>query len=570
MDTETSFGVFVQNIPGSQEAVEALFLDSSNFAKVVCWGSEKKIFNLITTSHRIQESIVQELMKSNFDKQRIARNSILLYLRMLFTMWINLYATRLVLANLGIDEMGVYGVVGSIVGLFAFFTSGLTNTIQRFITFEMGKEDGNVNTIFCSSLNIIILLSAFILILLESVGLWFLYNKVNIPSSSFSAAIWVYQLSVLTCMVNLISIPYNALVIAHEKMGVYAFISIFQVVMTCTAAYSLSSFDSKRLIIYALLMAVISILIRFLYQVYCRFAFKESRYHFGIDKTSIKQIGRFAGVSTISGMIETVYNQGVILVINWTFGVALNAVYTIAMQLKNSVLSFAQNIYKAASPQIIKTYASGEMETHKHLVYSASKIQVYMIFFILIPFMFKTEYILHLWLGEVPCNLVTYTRATIIISLLYAMFEPIRTAVLATNQIKNFMIVPNVVYILILPISYLVSRWTSSPAVLILCVVTNELIGCSIRIYYALQVSPISFNEILTKVLRPICLVAIGGFLVCWILSAQFKENLFHLFVLLIVNSFLLLIIIYMFGVNPQEKHVIDWVFVKLLKRVRL
>ena len=181
-------------------------------------------------------------MSDNFNKNRIAKNSILLYVRMLFTMWLNLYATRLVLKNLGVDDMGVYGVVGSVVGLFAVFSSGITNTIQRFITFELGKDVGNVNKVFCSSLNIIFLLSTFIFLLLESVGIWFLNNRVNIPPSSMQAAIWVYQLSVLTCIVNLISIPYNALVIAHEKMDAYALISIIQVILTCVAAYCLSPF----------------------------------------------------------------------------------------------------------------------------------------------------------------------------------------------------------------------------------------------------------------------------------------------------------------------------------------
>ena len=212
-------------------------------------------------------------MTDNFNKARIAKNSILLYIRMLFTMWLNLYATRLVLKNLGVDDMGVYGVVGSVVGLFAVFSSGITSTIQRFITFELGKAERDVNKIFCSSLNIIFLLSAFIFILLESIGLWFLNNRVNIPASSIQAAFWVYQLSVLTFIVNLISIPHNALVIAHEKMDAYAFISIIQVVLTCTAAYCLSLFDSQRLLIYAILMATISILIRLFYQAYCHIKF---------------------------------------------------------------------------------------------------------------------------------------------------------------------------------------------------------------------------------------------------------------------------------------------------------
>ena len=269
---------------------------------------------------------------------------------MLFTMWLNLYTTRLVLANLGVEDMGVYGVVGSIVGLFSVFSIGITYTVQRFITFELGKENGNTNSVFCTSLNIIFIVSALVLILLESGGLWFLWHRVNIPQSSMQAAFWVYQLSVFTCIVGLVSIPYNALVIAHEKMDVYALFSIIEVVLTCLVAYCLSLFSSNRLLFYAVMMAVVSVIVRVLYQVYCSLNFKESRFHFLIDRDTIKEMGNFAGVSTFSGVLYIVYSQGLVLVLNWIFGVALNAVYSIALQLKNSILSFAYNVLKAISP----------------------------------------------------------------------------------------------------------------------------------------------------------------------------------------------------------------------------
>ena len=506
-------------------------------------------------------------MSDNFNKSRIAKNSILLYIRMLFTMWLNLYATRLVLKNLGVEDMGVYGVVGSIVGLFSIIASGITSTIQRFITFELGKVGGEVNKVFCSSLNIIFLLSAFILILLESAGIWFLNNRVNIPQASIDAAFWVYQFSVLTCIVNLINIPYDALVIAHEKMDAYAIISFLQVFLTCAVAYCLSLFDSQRLFVYALLMAVISVLVRLLYQVYCHIKFQESHYHIIIDRGTMKQIGKFAGVSTASGMLNCLYLQGIVLVINWTFGVAINAVYTIALQLKNSVLSFAFNIFKAMSPQITKTYANGEIETHKHLVYSASKLQVYMIFFIMIPFLFRTNFILQLWLDDVPPYMVSYARAIIVLSLLYAIFEPIRTAVLATNKIVKFMIIPNVFYVLSLPICYLFAIWSDSPVVLILSVVAFDVLGCILRTYYALRVTPLFLKDIMLKVIIPSAKVAVGSVVVCYLLSNHTRENLLGILILLLVNSLILLGIIYLVGINHQERQLVNAVIKKVVVR---
>ena len=276
---------------------------------------------------------------------RIVKNSAILYLRMLFTMWLNLYATRLVLANLGVEDLGIYNVTGSVVAIFSLFVGGVTNTVQRFITFELGRDKGEVNIVFCTCLNIIIVLSLVLLVLLETAGIWFLFNKINIPSDRINEAILVFQFSVITCLINLLSIPYNALIIAFEKMDVFALISIIQVVLAFVVAYCLSSLPNNRLVYYAIMMAIVSVLIRILYQLYCYVNFKESHYHFIIDRLSLSRIGRFAGIATCSGILEAVYNQGIIFVINWNFGVALNAIYGIALQLKNSVLSFSFNIF---------------------------------------------------------------------------------------------------------------------------------------------------------------------------------------------------------------------------------
>lgn len=449
--------------------------------------------------------------------------------------------------------MGVYGVVGSLVNVFQVLTSGVGAAIQRFLTYEMGKTNNNLNGVFCSSLNVIFVLSVIIFLFLEVGGLWFLNNKVNIPASSFSAAQWVFQFSVLTCIVNVISIPYNALVIAHEKMNAFAFISILQVILTCACVYCLSYLDN-RLVYYSLFMALISIFIRIIYQIYCLRNFPETQYHLLIDKIQIKQILRFAGVSTTSGFLQTITSQGITFVINWTFGVALNAVYTIALQLKNSVLSFAQNIQKAIAPQITKTYASGELNRHKKLVYGGSKIEIFMIYFIMIPFLFRTEYIMHLWLGKVPPNTVIFMQCIIFLSLTYAAFEPIRTAVLATNKIAKFMLVPDVINLLSLPLGYLIGKLLNQPASLIITVVGVEIFVCIIRTYYAVKITVINAREILSNVIFPSLWVALFASITCYILASIVRSDMWGLIELLMINSLVLCIIIYILGITKQEK----------------
>lgn len=496
-------------------------------------------------------------MSDNFNKNRLAKNTIFLYVRMLFTMWLNLYATRLTLANLGVDDMGVYGVVGSIVSMFAVFSGGIGSATQRFLTYEIGRDGGDANKVFCSCLNVIFILSFVIFIMLEVGGLWFLNHKINIPAESMEAAQWVFQLSVLTCIVNLISIPYNSLITAHEKMDAFAVISIMQVILTCASAYCLSYFKNDRLLIYAIMMAAISLLIRITYQIYCHRKFKEARYQMILDWGQIKQIGKFAGISSTSGFLQIISNQGLVIVINLTFGVAINAVYTIALQLKNAVLSFAQNIQRAVAPQITKTYANGEIEAHKRLVYSGSKIQVFLIYFIMFPFLFRTEYIMHLWLGEVPPYAITYVQCTIFLSLAYASFETIRTAVYATGNIARFMILPELTYLLVLPITYCTGVLTKNPNALIASAVIYEIIVCVIRVWLATKVSIVRFRAIFSLVIRPCLLVALISLISCYVLKSLTSPDLLGLVLFLIASSIILAIAIFVLGLNNSERNIV-------------
>ncbi len=493
-------------------------------------------------------------MSDNFNKERIIKNTALLYLRMAFTMWLNLYATRLVLKNLGIDDMGVYGVVGSIVSLFSVFTNGISTAIQRFITFELGKKDGKVNTVFCTSINIIFLISGVVFLLLETLGVWYLTNKANIPSQSVHAAFWVFQISVLTCIVNLISVPYSALIIAHEKMNVFAFISIIQVTFTCIAAFSLSYFNTNRLLIYAILLAGIGILIRITYQVYSQWKFKEAQYHWIIDKRCMKDMGKFAGITTFSNVLQTISAQGIVLVINATFGVAINAVYSIALQLKNSVLSFSQNIAKAVSPQITKTYAEKDYDTHKQLVYRSTKYQVFLIYFLLFPFLFKTEYILQLWLENTPEYTIQFCQCIVFLSLINTATSSFSTSAVATNKVTGFYIIPELFCLISIPIGYLSYIIYKDPTVFMIVIVTVDIIARLIQTYIATKVSVITIHSILKESIYPTLKVAFVSLVITYILSLYTPNTILGLCIYILCNSLQLLAIIYILGITKYEK----------------
>lgn len=493
-------------------------------------------------------------MSKSFDKGRIVKNSIYLYVRMLFTMWLNLYATRLTLTNLGIEDMGVYSVIGSIVTLFTMFTGGITNAVQRFVTFEMGLKDGQPNKVFCSSLNVIFILSVLMVVVLEVGGLWMLNHKVNIPEDSRDASFWVFQLSVLTCIVNTISIPYNALIIAHEKMDAFSIISIVQVVLNFFAAYCLSFFADNRLLIYAVMLAAASLFVRILYQMYCHQKFEEAKYRWEIDWGRLKEIGRFTGVSSVSSFLQVFATYGINIVMNVIFGVTINAVYEIAIKLKLSFISFAQNILKAISPQITKTYANHEFDKFNKLITTGSKFQVILLLFIYIPFVFRAEYIIRLWLGEVPQYVVPYSIIAVTISVIYAVLEPVRSGVIATNRIKKFMLYPDTFYLLVLPLIYFVCNATKEPLYLMICILIMELLACIYRAYYAMIACKITIKTVIRKILCPCFNVFISSFIFCYLISRYFPESLTGLLGLLIVNCLFLMVAVYFMALTVEEK----------------
>ncbi len=509
-------------------------------------------------------------MSSNFNKNRIAKNTILLYLRMVFTIFINLLATRLTLQNLGVEDLGIYGVVGSLVTFCTILNNGLLSAIQRFITFETGRKNGDVNRVFCSSLNLTFVMSLITLLLVETIGLWMLFHYLNIPSEKLSVAFWVLQFSLVTCIMTLLSIPYNSLIIANEKIDVFAIISILQVIINCTCAFVLSYLNGNRLIVYALLMMFGSVFIRILYQRYCITHFSAAHYHPGIDKESIKKIARFAGVTSFSGILQVISMQGLVFVMNFFFGVAINAVYSISNQVKQSLISFSYNIYKAISPQITKTYANKEYEHYKQLVYTGSKAEAIMNYFIMIPLLFKTKYILSLWLGEVPDHLVEFTRIILFSNLAYAVIAPFYDAVFATNNIAKFQIIPEMVYILVLPLCYIINKAFVNPVIMMIIIVFFDITICAMRMWISCNVTMLKKRDVFRNVILPSLVVGIVSSASCYVINILLPEDtIITLLSLLLLNSIVLMGIVVVVGLNKQERILIFQIIKKVCGRVR-
>lgn len=393
------------------------------------------------------------------NNKRIAKNSIALYIRMMLQTVIGLYTSRVILNALGINDFGIYNVVGSIVGMFNFINTSMSNATMRFITFE--EEKGNLsklNTVFCTSMNIHIIIAVLTFFFLNTAGVWFLYNKIIISPDRLNAAFWVLQFSILTCIVNIVSVPYNACIIAHEKMGAFAFISILQQVAILGLALFLPFYTGDRLIMYAVILMSVQIIIRIIYGQYCRRNFQEAIYRFIWDKKTIKEMSKFAGW-TMNGNIAWIgYTQGLNILVNMFCGSAVNAARGIAFTVQQKIMEFSNNFQVAVAPQITKTYSIEDFDKMHGLVIMSSKFSFYLMLVIALPIFIEIDEILKLWLKLVPEHTANFVRLILCCSVIDIFKNPMNISIHATGNIKKFQLWEATTLLLIVPLAYVALR----------------------------------------------------------------------------------------------------------------
>ena len=400
------------------------------------------------------------------DNKRIAKNAILLYIRMAFTMLITLYTSRIVLDVLGVNDFGIYNVVGGLVAMFSMLSGSLSASISRFMTFELGRGDmSKLKNVFSSSITIQLLLSAIIIILSETVGLWLLNTQLNIPQERMGAANWVFQCSVATFILGLISIPYNAAVISHERMGVFAVVSVGEavlrllfIILLCITKSFNPSGDSDKLIAYAISLTALALLVRSFYGWYCSKNFEECHFRLLMDKQLLKDMFSFAGWNYFGSGAVLLMGQGVNLLINIFFGVAYNAARGIATQVEAAVQQFVHSFTTALNPQITKDYAKGDTEGMLKLVYTRSKFSFFLMLAATLPILFEADFILGLWLKDVPDYAVLFARLALANCLLSTISTPLITAMLATGDIRNYQIVVGGLGLLIFPLTWILYK----------------------------------------------------------------------------------------------------------------
>lgn len=489
------------------------------------------------------------------NNKRIAKNTLLLYCRMLFLMVVSLYTSRVVLNALGVEDFGIYNVVGGIVAMFTVLSGSLSAAISRFITYELGKgNQDNLNKIFSSAVTIQLGLAGIIILLAETIGLWFLNTKMNIPESRMEAANWVFQFSILTFAINLVSVPYNASIIAHEKMSAFAYISILEAVGKLTIAYLIVISPIDKLIFYAILMCGVALVVRFTYGNYCKKHFSECTYHLIWDKHLLKQMFGFAGWNFIGASSAVLRDQGGNIVINLFCGPTVNAARGIAFQVNNAIQGFVTNFMTALNPQITKSYAIGDMNYMMTLIFQGARLSFYMLLLLSLPVMIDTHYILELWLHEVPKHTVLFVRLVLIFALSESISQPLITAMLATGNIRNYQIIVGGLQMMNLPISYLFLQMGMIPETVIIISIIISQFCLMARLILLKNMIGVCIKEYVKKVWINVILVGCMSAIIPLWLESITNES-FYRFIWLTITSVIITIVIELYvGCNANER----------------
>lgn len=494
---------------------------------------------------------------SSENNKRIAKNTLLLYIRTFLIMGITLYTSRVVLNTLGIEDYGIYNVVGGVVMMFSVISGSLSSSISRYITYELGHGDFNrLKLIFSTSVNIQIGISLLILLLGEVFGVWFLNYKMNIPPDRLVAANWVLQCSLLSFIINLISIPYNACIIGHEKMSAFAYISILEAVLKLAVVYLLliSSFD--KLATYAVLLVVVALIIRITYGIYCSHHFEESKYHFVIDKPLVKEMTGFAGWSFFGNGAYMLNVQGIDILVNLFFGVTLNAARGVATQVQNAIMQFVNNFTVAINPQITKSYASGDMDYMYMLICRGAKYAYFLLFLFLVPIVCEAPYILKLWLKTVPDYAPLFLRLTLFGSLMTLLGNSMMTGIAATGHIRTYQLWVTVVGCLVFPLTWIAFKLGFPVYTTYLIYIIVYLLLVFVRLPIAKKQLGFPQMLFLKEVMLRITLVSIVSFIVPILVIYLMPVSFGRLCISGVIGVISTITAIYLFGLEKEERNI--------------
>lgn len=488
---------------------------------------------------------------------------------MILMMVVQLYTSRVVLATLGVEDYGIYNVVGGIVAMFSFLNSAMTTSTQRYITFELGRGDFlRLKQVFITAVNIHMLISVVVIILAETIGMWFLYEKMIIPDSRLTAAVWVFQLSILTTVIAIMSYPYNAMIVAHEKMSAFAYISVGEAILKLLIVFLLEIGGFDRLIFYAILIAIVQLSIRFIYSTYCTRHFKEAKYQCFYNKSLFKEMLEFAGWNLWGNLASSLSGQGQNMLLNVFFGPAVNAARGVAVQVQATIHNFSSNFQMALNPQITKNYASGDLKEMHLLIQRSSRFSFFLLLCISLPLIIETPFILNVWLKNVPDYTVSFIRIMLCISMIDATANPLMISASATGNVKKYQSTVGGIILCILPISYIVLKLGAEPwGVLIvhLCICCIAYIVRLLIVKPLIRLDLISFSK--NVILRCIAVALISSVLPFFI--HRIIPNVWYYSIIVIIVSFVSAgLTAYFAGLDMHERFIINEKITMMVKKL--
>ena len=504
----------------------------------------------------------------NNNLNRIAKNTGFLFIRMLLVLLVGLYTSRLVLKSLGIEDFGIYNVIGSIIIFFSFFKNALTNATYRFFAFELGRNNpDNLKKIYSMSINCHIILASILFICIEICGIWFINTNMNINPERLYAANFVLQFSLLTFVCEIIRTPFNSCIIAYEKMNYFAIISIVEVIMKLGIAFILINSNTDRLILYAILTFITSLIMLCIYIIYCKYEFKECKYSLYWNKNILKEYSKYSGYSILVNTADVCTAQSYSIFFNLFLGVIYNAALGIANQVNAQVNSFLSSFTQAFTPQIIKSFASKDFNYFLKLIISTSKISYFLFFLVSIPIMLNTEFILKVWLSNYPPITANFIRIVICYSLIDSCQVSLWQAVHATGNIKTHQILMSVIKFLAIPIIFITLKLGYSANIALSIWVLINLICAIVRTIYMHYLINLQLSLYIKNTVLPIIFITILSLPIPSFLCFYIHNEIYQFFISSIVFELSAIFIIYNFGLNSQERITITNIIKKLINK---
>lgn len=489
------------------------------------------------------------------NNKRIAKNTLVLYLRMILMLLVGLYTSRVILDSLGVEDFGIYNLVGGFVSFFNIFRAGLLAATQRFISYDLGRGDKKeLRDTFSTLLMIFITLSAIIVVLAEAFGIWFIDNKLTIPSNRLTAAHWVFQFSLFTLVLTFITFPYNALIISHEKMTTFAYISIFETIAKLVVAYAINISSYDKLIVYSALLCIVQLIIRLIYTIYCNRNYEEANVTWKINWSKVKKIYAFTGWELLGSLAVIGYTQGLNILLGMFFTPVVNAARGVAVQIQNMIVGFVTNFQMAINPQITKSYASEEKEYMVRLIFYSSKLSFFLLFIVSLPIILEAEELLAIWLVEVPEYTVVFFRLIIVTTMIDAVSNPIITSVEATGNIKKYQIIVGSILLMILPISYIALKQGAAPYAVFIVHIAMSIVAFVARLILGSRLVGFSCIKFINLVLLPIGGVVLASVILPTITHLSMRFGLTRLLIVGCISVISIIVCVYFIGLRKPER----------------